>query len=115
MLVKSDIGWSRVETAAALHWLDGQMRSTGEVGYPLPAISANGAVGIAALGAEAKSLQPSVVELGIDNKTLVYRLRALARMHDSSVIPTLQKWKVDLKDQPGLLKAIDLTVSQIQK
>jgi hypothetical protein len=115
VLVRSDFGWSRVQTAEALQWLNGQMKSTSEIGYPAPDISPNGAMGIAALGSEAKSLLPSVVGLGTDNKTLVYRLRALACIHDASVIPTLQQWKLELKGQTGLMEAIDVTITQIRK
>lgn len=115
VLVKSDFGWSRVETATALQWLDNQLHSTADLGYPVPATAPAAAIGIAALGPKAKNLLPALVGLGTDTKTLVYRLRALARIHDASVIPELQRWKIDLKDQSGLFEAVEETIAQIQK
>lgn len=115
VLVKSDFGWSRVETATALRWWDNQLHSTADIGYPVPATAPAAAIGIAALGPEAKNLLPALVSLGTDTKTLVYRLQALARIRDASVIPELQRWKIDLKDQSGLFEAVEETIAQIQK
>lgn len=114
-LVRSDYGWSVVELPAVLQWLDGQLRTTAEIGYPVPRVAVNAAFGIAAFGPEAKSLLPTLLELGADTNTLVYRLRALARIHDASVVPKLREWRAVLKDSPGLQEAIDSSIAEIER
>jgi hypothetical protein len=83
--------------------------------YPVPRIAPDAAIGIAAIGPEARTLLPAVVQLGTDREALVYRLRAIAHIGDPSIVSELQRWKTDLKDSPGLVEAVDGTIARIQK